>query len=65
MVIVNGFEIQLFIIGSALGLFVREFVVGAAPFLGESGPVNLCAFYSDCGRDGAGDGVEGLRIPTF
>ena len=43
-----------------------EGVVGAAPFLGEGGPVDLCAFGSDCGSDGGGGrggggGVEGFK----
>lgn len=65
MVIVHCFEIQWFVVEFALGLVVREFVVGAAPFLSEGGPVYLCAFYSDCGRDRAGGGLEGFERPTF
>ena len=39
-----------------------EGVVGAAPFLGEGGPVDFCAFGSECGSDGGGGGgVEGFK----
>lgn len=65
MVIVHCFESQWFVVVHALDLVARELEVGAAPFLSESGPVNLCAFYPDCGRDGAGGGVESFRRPLL
>ena len=49
----------------ALGLVAREFVVRAAPFLNEDGPVDLCAFHSDCGSDGRGARVEAFERSPF
>ena len=65
MMVIHCFESQWFVIVFALDLVAREVVVGAAPFLSEGGPVNLCAFCSDCGGDGAGGGVEGFRRPAL
>lgn len=65
MMIVYCFESQWFVIVFAPGLVAREVVVGAAPFLSEGGPINLCTFYSDCGGDEAGRGVEGFRRPPL
>lgn len=63
--VVYGLESQGFIVVFALGLVARELVIGAAPFLSESGPVDFCAFDSDCGSDGRGAGVESFDRPPL
>lgn len=65
VMIVDGLESQGLILIFALGLVAREFVVGAAPFLGKGGPVDFCAFDPDGGGDGRGARVEGFEGPPF
>lgn len=52
--IVHRLEGQGFINVFALGLVVREIVVGAAPFLSKGVPVDFGAFDADLNSDGGG-----------